>query len=369
MRRIIYLPFLVTVCLAVTLLLPISRAHAESAMCFKETGQCISGRFRQYWGQNGGLPVFGFPVTPAQNEQNRDTGQTYLTQWFERARFELHPENAAPYDVLLGRLGADRVIQQGTPWLLNTAQGPSEDMGTAHGCLFFRQTKHFVCDQDISGGERPSFKTYWLQYGLNDRRLNAYDRSLALFGLPLTDAFTTVNANGDWVMAQIFERARFEYHEDNPEAFKVLLGLLGNEIQANPGDAWAIARKTLPADVPLYRPSYLPKGFEPGAFLSYVRRNDARYGLMYVMPGGNPAYGFGKNHIQLSVGPVEGRPLGSREPIMVHGITGKLYTGSLNPQYWVTWQEGGYTYHVQAFGDQVTRDDMVQMVQSLQPVR
>ncbi len=33
-------------------------------------------------------------------------GHTVLTQWFERARFEYHPDNAAPYKVLLGRLGA-----------------------------------------------------------------------------------------------------------------------------------------------------------------------------------------------------------------------------------------------------------------------
>jgi hypothetical protein len=26
-------------------------------------------------------------------------------QYFERARFEYHPENAAPYDVLLGQFG------------------------------------------------------------------------------------------------------------------------------------------------------------------------------------------------------------------------------------------------------------------------
>jgi hypothetical protein len=37
-------------------------AHAQSDQrCFPETGQCISGRIREYWEQNGGLPVFGFP--------------------------------------------------------------------------------------------------------------------------------------------------------------------------------------------------------------------------------------------------------------------------------------------------------------------
>jgi hypothetical protein len=32
-------------------------------------------------------------------------GKQYQIQWFERARVELHPENAAPYNVLLGLLG------------------------------------------------------------------------------------------------------------------------------------------------------------------------------------------------------------------------------------------------------------------------
>src|SRR3712207_5559188 len=76
---------------------------------FPETNQCIGGRFRTFWEQNGALPVFGFPINAAADEVNRDTNQTYLTQWVERNRFELHTELAAPYDVLLGRLGDDRL--------------------------------------------------------------------------------------------------------------------------------------------------------------------------------------------------------------------------------------------------------------------
>jgi hypothetical protein len=34
-------------------------------------------------------------------------GQEYTVQWFERARFEHHPENDPPYDVLLGLLGVE----------------------------------------------------------------------------------------------------------------------------------------------------------------------------------------------------------------------------------------------------------------------
>ena len=67
--------------------LPTRVARAQAERCFPETGYCISGRFRTYWEQNGGLPVFGLPITPARNETNPETGQTRLTQWFERNRF------------------------------------------------------------------------------------------------------------------------------------------------------------------------------------------------------------------------------------------------------------------------------------------
>ena len=46
----------------------------------------------------------------------RSRARPFQVQWFERNRLELHPENARPYDVLLGRLGADRLAQQGRDW-------------------------------------------------------------------------------------------------------------------------------------------------------------------------------------------------------------------------------------------------------------
>jgi hypothetical protein len=101
----------------VALVVAPNRAASQTGeRCFPETNQCISGRFRDYWEQSGGLAVFGYPLTAASPELNADTGQTYLTQWFERNRFELHPENQRPYDVLLGRLGNDRLGQQGRDW-------------------------------------------------------------------------------------------------------------------------------------------------------------------------------------------------------------------------------------------------------------
>ena len=72
--------------------------------CFAETAQCIQGRFLDYWQANGGLAQFGYPLTSEQPELLED-GRTYTVQYFERARFEYHPENPPPYDVLLGQFG------------------------------------------------------------------------------------------------------------------------------------------------------------------------------------------------------------------------------------------------------------------------
>jgi hypothetical protein len=215
-----WLVLLGAVVLAITSWLP-SVSAQPARRCFPETGHCIEGRFLVYWLQNGGLDVFGYPTTGARMELNRDTGRTYLTQWFERNRFELHPANRPPYDVLLGRLGDDRLQQLGIDWqALPKAEGAQAD------CLWFAETGHNVCDQAPGLG----FKTYWSTHGLNDPALTAYGRSLALFGLPLSEPRQETNPSGDTVLTQWFERARFEWHPDKPDQYKVLLGLLGNEV-------------------------------------------------------------------------------------------------------------------------------------------
>ncbi|HEY1011057.1 MAG TPA: hypothetical protein VGE07_00030, partial [Herpetosiphonaceae bacterium] len=198
------------------------RAQAQGQRCFPETGQCVSGRFLGYWERQGGLAVFGYPVTAAVEERNRDTGATYLTQWFERARFELHTENAAPYDVLLGRLGDDLLVKAGIDWrTLPPGAGPQA------GCRWFAETGRNVCTQSGNLG----FKQYWEAHGLefDGQRGTSPAESLALFGLPLTEPKMETNSSGDTVLTQWFERARFEWHPNNPDQFKVLLGLLGND--------------------------------------------------------------------------------------------------------------------------------------------
>src|SRR4051794_9642145 len=104
MRRFLKLRVLSIVAVCGILLPALLRAQGDS-LFFPETQHSVSGRFLSYWRNEGGLPVFGYPITEQRPELNGDTGNVYETQWFERNRFELHPENRPPYDILLGRLG------------------------------------------------------------------------------------------------------------------------------------------------------------------------------------------------------------------------------------------------------------------------
>jgi hypothetical protein len=194
--------------------LPASGAWAQSSQrCFPETGLCIEGRIREFWEQNGGLPVFGLPIAPQQEQLVE--GQPRQVQRFERNRLELHSQNRRPYDVLLGRLGADRLGAQGRDWSQFPRSAPQA------GCQFFPETGHNVCGEIL--------KT-WRSGGLefDGRRGKSAAESLALFGLPLSDA-QTETIEGKEYTVQWFERARFELHPENAPPFNVLLGLLGRE--------------------------------------------------------------------------------------------------------------------------------------------
>jgi len=202
-------------------LLPAPSAHA-APLCFPEAAPaisaCIDGPIAAFWARNGGLPVFGYP-TGVQQERMVE-GRVLQVQAFERNRLELHPENAAPYDVLPGRLGAELLAKQGRDW----NAFPKADPSAPH---FFGETGHAIA---------PQFWDYWSGHGLD------------LFGLPLSEAQTEVSpTNGQPYLTQWFERARFELHPaPDGTAGAVLLGLLGRELDA--GGALPAARQRIPGN-------------------------------------------------------------------------------------------------------------------------
>src|SRR4051794_18338148 len=61
-------------------------ADGPSAVYFPVTGHNVADPFLAYWRTHGALAIFGYPLTEL---IERDGMQV---QYFERARFELHPE-------------------------------------------------------------------------------------------------------------------------------------------------------------------------------------------------------------------------------------------------------------------------------------
>lgn len=184
---------------------------------FYETGHTLANGFKNFWDRNGGLAVFGYSRTEEFGELNRDTGQVYTVQYFERQRYEYHPENrGTPYEVLLGRLGVTDAQRRN---LLNTAAFKPVAATNDPSCTYFSETKHQACG---------SFLSYWRSHGLDLGEPGfSFRESLALFGFPISEAFQNPQTGR---LVQYFERARFEYYPENKDTpYEVLLGLLGNQ--------------------------------------------------------------------------------------------------------------------------------------------
>ncbi len=54
---------------------------------FEGTNLTIAPEFCQFCFDNGGISIFGVPITAINNEISPETGQSVPTQWFERHRF------------------------------------------------------------------------------------------------------------------------------------------------------------------------------------------------------------------------------------------------------------------------------------------
>ncbi|HEX2909197.1 MAG TPA: hypothetical protein VH186_00210 [Chloroflexia bacterium] len=192
---------------------PGSPARAEDCQTFKETGFTVCGNFLAYWQNHGGLARQGFPISPVFDEQNppppAGDGKVHRVQYFQRARFEEHPENQPPYEVLSGLLGSENYLAK---YGKTTAQVPVHFAGGS--CRFFVETGFALCG---------SFQEYWNAHG-----------GLAQQGFPISDSFLEQNppppaGDGQKHIVQYFQRARLELHDENTVLYDVLPGLVGVE--------------------------------------------------------------------------------------------------------------------------------------------
>ncbi len=174
----------------------------RASQTFPETGKTVRGSFLAYWNAQGGLAQQGFPISEEMQEKNETDGKIYTVQYFERAVFEMHPENAAPNDVLLSLLG-NFLYKEKYP-----KGAPGQQPNTSAGSVLFKETGYRV------GG---IFLDYWKSHG-----------GLAQQGYPISNEFQErSDLDGKSYLVQYFERAVFEYHPEKQPPYNVLLSQLG----------------------------------------------------------------------------------------------------------------------------------------------
>jgi hypothetical protein len=191
---------------------PVSRRQdlkLAGGQYFEITGHNVPRVFNEFWQARGGLRRFGYPLTEAFEEVSETDGGRYLTQYFERARFEWHPQHAGTqFEVQLGLLGSElEASRREEPAFKRIAPFTSTDER-----WFMPETGH-----SLSG----LFKQVWIARG-----------GLPIFGYPISEEFPELSAtDGNWHMVQYFERNRFEHHLDYAGTYdEVMLGHLGREV-------------------------------------------------------------------------------------------------------------------------------------------
>ena len=174
---------------------------------FAPTGHTLRGIFLDYWNKYGGLYQFGYPLTEEFFEPVGADNRLLRVQYFERNRFEFHPEFAnTQYEVLLGSLGRDF-----------RTQDPPAERNMDPSNAFFGETGH-----NLYG----PFRAYWETHG-----------GAFVHGFPMTEAYIEKNAiDGKMYLVQYFERSRFELHPENAGTrYEILLGLLGRQLSEKKG--------------------------------------------------------------------------------------------------------------------------------------
>jgi hypothetical protein len=165
-------------------------AQSQNEQYFPETGHTVRGEFLEYFIKQGGLRVFGFPIT----EEFLLNGRT--VQYFQRARMELYPEKPAGQRVQLGLLGEE--LGKRTP--AQPASGPN-----TYFQRYFSETGHTVVHAFLSFFDR--------------------NGGVATFGYPISQYGSE---NGKGRIVQYFQRAKMEWYPELAPEQRVQLADLGS---------------------------------------------------------------------------------------------------------------------------------------------
>jgi hypothetical protein len=267
---------------------PSAQASAIPFRHFPETGHNISFRVKTFYESNGGIPIFGLPLTEVITEGDRQV------QYFERARFELRPDLPAPFYITLTHLG--RSLADGRweePFIMRPG---ASDAVTS----YFPETGHNL---------RFGFREFWLRNG-----------GLPVFGYPLSEEFDEVSPDdGQIYTVQYFERAKFEYHPESPQ----------NPIQLARLGAQALDQSGLPASVRNRAPAMTQIGTATTAYygsaaerVNNIARSAARMNGQLIPAGATFSFNQAQGPSGAADGYVEGYAIvnGQLEKVTGGGI-------------------------------------------------
>lgn len=202
---------ILTFILPLLLLLPAqTSAHAQTggSRYFSETGHNVTGDFLLFYESNPFAEhIFGYPIT--EQIPSRD-GKT--VQYFQRARFELYPDQPEGQRINLTALGRETYVSNGA---LN--------VGNTFSCRAYPETGYSVCFAfldffDANGG-------------------------VTQFGYPISSFEYHENK-----IVQYFERARLEWQPWKPEGARVVISDLGRAFFDKLGEDPALLLPVSPMD-------------------------------------------------------------------------------------------------------------------------
>jgi hypothetical protein len=162
-------------------------AQSQNSQYFSQTGHNVQGDFLNFYNAaSDPTRLYGYPIT----EQFTDK-DGLLVQYFQRARFEYHPELPPGQRVVLTNIGRKLY----TP-------GIQLNIFSPFACRLYSETNYAVCF---------SFLDFFDKYG-----------GVAQFGYPISP-FEYEKG----VIIQYFEKARFEWQPSQPEGQRVVITDLG----------------------------------------------------------------------------------------------------------------------------------------------
>ncbi len=167
--------------------------------------------FRNFWLNNGGLAVFGRPLSEQFQEVNQADGNVYWVQYFERQRMEWHPNEPDPrYRILLGLLGNEYrdAHHQGNPAFNPGAVAPDQPPPAPSNTFAYGYNVILYGQGSTSWQDRPRALRLVKESGFGwvrqqVRWMDLHDRSGAIYWGELDDIVEDCHREGVKVLLSV----------------------------------------------------------------------------------------------------------------------------------------------------------------------